>query len=133
VIVALKRLGIIRYEPSHVSLESIERDLAQEVETALALPHEERLKRLAAAPKQAEMKVVFATTFLRNPDVIAEVLTRAHGICEGCHAPAPFSRISDGTPYLEVHHRKRLAEGGEDTVENAIALCPNCHRKAHYG
>ena len=22
---------------------------------------------------------------------------------------------------------------GEDTVENAIATCPNCHREAHYG
>jgi len=26
-----------------------------------------------------------------------------------------------------------LSEGGEDTLENAIALCPNCHRKMHYG
>ena len=26
-----------------------------------------------------------------------------------------------------------LLEGGPDTVENAIALCPNCHRKQHYG
>jgi 5-methylcytosine-specific restriction protein A len=34
---------------------------------------------------------------------------------------------------LEVHHKKQLSEGGEDTVENAIALCPNCHREAHYG
>jgi len=34
---------------------------------------------------------------------------------------------------LEVHHKVPLAEGGDDTVENAIALCPNCHRHAHYG
>ncbi len=27
---------------------------------------------------------------------------------------------------------KHLANNGDDTVENAIALCPNCHRKAHY-
>jgi len=38
-----------------------------------------------------------------------------------------------GTPYLEVHHRVPLAENGEDTVENAVAICPNCHRKAHDG
>ena len=24
-----------------------------------------------------------------------------------------------------------LSKGGEDTVENAVALCPNCHRKMH--
>jgi 5-methylcytosine-specific restriction protein A len=32
-----------------------------------------------------------------------------------------------------VHHRVRLADGGDDTTDNAVALCPNCHRKAHYG
>ena len=26
----------------------------------------------------------------------------------------------------------RLADGGPDTVENAVALCPNCHRRLHY-
>ncbi|BDZ92717.1 hypothetical protein VEE69_15940 [Escherichia coli] len=39
----------------------------------------------------------------------------------------------DGTPFLEVHHIEWLSKGGEDSVENAIALCPNCHRQAHYG
>ena len=37
----------------------------------------------------------------------------------------------DGTHYLEVHHIDQLAKGGADTVENAVALCPNCHRKMH--
>ena len=46
---------------------------------------------------------------------------------------APFNRDSNDTEYLEVHHKLPLAENGDDTVENAIALCPNCHRHAHYG
>ncbi|MDH7515993.1 MAG: HNH endonuclease, partial [Bacteroidota bacterium] len=65
--------------------------------------------------------------------VIAEVLARANGICESCRQPAPFRRASDGSPYLEVHHRVWLSRGGEDTVSNAVALCPNCHRRMHYG
>ena len=24
-----------------------------------------------------------------------------------------------------------LSEGGEDSIENTVALCPNCHRKMH--
>ncbi|WP_425484228.1 HNH endonuclease [Desulfobacter latus] len=24
-------------------------------------------------------------------------------------------------------------KGGKDTIENTIAICPNCHRKRHYG
>ena len=61
------------------------------------------------------------------------VLERANGICQRCRNNAPFLRDSDGLPYLEVHHKTPLAEGGLDMVENAIALCPNCHRHAHLG
>jgi hypothetical protein len=39
----------------------------------------------------------------------------------------------DGSPFLETHHLIRLADGGPDTVENAVAVCPNCHRRLHYG
>ncbi|WP_085974995.1 HNH endonuclease [Escherichia coli] len=78
-------------------------------------------------------KQVLSTVFVRNPDVVAEVLHRAKGFCEKCYNPAPFQRAKDGTPYLEVHHIQPLAKGGEDTVKNAIALCPNCHRQQHYG
>ncbi|RQT90702.1 HNH endonuclease signature motif containing protein [Burkholderia cepacia] len=53
-------------------------------------------------------------------------------MCEGCKQSAPFQR-ADGAPYLAVHHRRRLADGDEDTVENAIALCRNCHHERHYG
>lgn len=91
-----------------------------------------RQTRLATAPKIPDRVPTTSTLFRRNPDVVAEVLLRAKGKCEGCLQPAPFARASDGTPYLEVHHRVMLAAGGEDTVVNAIALCPNCHRAAHY-
>ncbi len=93
----------------------------------------ERKIRLANASKKPETRIVTAVEFIRNPDVVAEVLERANGICEKCHNKAPFLRKSDNSPYLEVHHKIRLADDGDDTVENAIALCPNCHREAHYG
>lgn len=70
---------------------------------------------------------------VRNPDVVAEVTFRAKGRCELCQQLAPFRRARDGSPYLEVHHRIRLIDGGPDTVANAIATCPNCHRELHYG
>lgn len=85
-----------------------------------------------AEPKPAE-KFVLTRVFDRNPDVIAEVLYRAAGTCESCNSKAPFSRRSTGEPYLEVHHVVPLAKGGDDTVSNAIAVCPNCHREQHYG
>lgn len=108
--------------------------LQKEVEAARRDSVEERRTRLRnrkhAEPDKIEMNL---TILKRNPDVIAEVLERANGICENCGKPAPFYRASDGSPYLEIHHHFRLADGGEDTVENAIAVCPNCHRELHYG
>jgi predicted HNH restriction endonuclease len=94
---------------------------------------EGRQQRLAVAQAMPEKRNVQVVEFIRNADVVAEVLARAAGHCQQCGTPAPFLRRSDGTPYLEVHHVVPLADGGEDTVKNAIALCPNCHRERHYG
>lgn len=69
----------------------------------------------------------------RNPDVVAEVLLQANGRCAKCDSTAPFIRKSDSSAFLEVHHKVPLAKYGEDSVENAEALCPNCHREKHYG
>ena len=44
--------------------------------------------------------------------------------------PAPFSD-KNGEPYLESHHVEWLSKGGEDSIDNVVALCPNCHRKMH--
>lgn len=105
------------------------------VKAALGDPaseRKERLKNASPEPKKIWRRVA---VYVRNPDVVAEVLQRANGNCEdeACGKIAPFDRSSNGTPYLEVHHRKQLSDGGDDTVENAVALCPNCHRKKHFG
>lgn len=92
-----------------------------------------RKDKLKNSPKIPESFNSIVTLFRRNPAVIAEVLDRANGHCEECRKIAPFKRASDGSPYLEVHHITPLSEGGEDTVKNAQALCPNCHREAHFG
>lgn len=102
------------------------------VQRSLADNSKVRAARLAAAPPIPERVQTTTTVFRRNPDVIAEVLLRAAGHCEVCRKPAPFVRGKDGTPFLEVHHKLPLSEGGEDTVANAVGLCPNCHRSAHY-
>lgn len=71
------------------------------------------------------------SSFVRDPLVKAWVLNTANGQCEGCGNEAPF-KTYDGAPYLEVHHVVPLSENGPDEIRNAVALCPNCHRKAHY-
>lgn len=73
-----------------------------------------------------------STSFERCPDVIVYVLRLAEGCCELCGTSSPFSKAG-GEPYLEVHHVVMLSEGGPDTIDNAAALCPNCHRHLHHG
>ncbi|QNP44319.1 HNH endonuclease [Sphingomonas daechungensis] len=111
----------------------LRRTFAQKVANAVQTSREARLNRLKSAPKRPPTVATTAIAYLRNPDVVAEVLYRSQGVCEGCGMNAPFDRKSDGSPYLEVHHKMHLSEGGEDTVENAIAICPNCHRREHFG
>lgn len=115
------------------TLPEFTRAFASNVEQSSRDTPDARNERLRVAPKQPERVPVLAYEFVRNPDVVAEVLYRANGRCGRCNSPAPFTRRTSGSPYLEVHHKTPLAAHGEDTVENAIALCPNCHRELHYG
>ncbi len=71
------------------------------------------------------------TTYPRDNEVVTWILHSAGDQCESCGCKAPFA-TGDGRPFLEVHHVRRLADGGSDTIENAVAVCPNCHRALHY-
>lgn len=84
----------------------------------------------APPPPQANETVVLYR--YRSALVQRYARLRANGFCEGCGDAAPFVTEYQ-EPFLEVHHLLRLADEGPDTPENVAALCPNCHRRAHYG
>lgn len=76
-------------------------------------------------------RVTSGEVFARSPEVRRGALSRANGYCEWCGKPG-FA-MADGKVYLETHHIIPLSEGGPDTIENVVALCPNHHREAHFG
>jgi len=80
--------------------------------------------------KKAVKRATSKISYERNPYVSEYAKRWANGICQLCGEEAPF-RDKNGTPYLESHHIEWLARGGDDTIENTIALCPNCHKKMH--
>jgi hypothetical protein len=82
------------------------------------------------SPKQLEVR---SFQYQRDPSIVAYALKKANGVCADCNKTGPFISNKTGLPYLEVHHVKMLKDGGSDTVDNVISLCPNCHRKRHYG
>jgi 5-methylcytosine-specific restriction endonuclease McrA len=85
------------------------------------------MKSAAAVPKRRRTTLYR----VRSLAIRLYVLKRAAGTCEGCGGDAPFVR-PDSTPYLEPHHTTRLADEGPDHPARVIALCPNCHRRAHH-
>ncbi|MDZ7860657.1 MAG: HNH endonuclease [Candidatus Krumholzibacteriota bacterium] len=81
--------------------------------------------------KNPSSNIAETSQYERDPLVKAWILEKANGICENCEKKAPFV-THDGQLFLEVHHIWFLADGGPDCVENAVAVCPNCHRALHY-
>jgi len=98
--------------------------------TISSLPRELIQSRARLASKKPGAREVKSTQYQRNEYVVEEAKRRADGICQLCEKPAPFIK-KNKEPYLEVHHIVWLAKGGEDTLENTVALCPNCHRRMH--
>jgi 5-methylcytosine-specific restriction protein A len=74
---------------------------------------------------------VTGEAWVRDPAIRLAALRRAQGKCELC-GNLGFRTMSGGI-YLETHHVTPLAEGGEDSERNVVALCANDHREAHHG
>jgi 5-methylcytosine-specific restriction protein A len=110
--------------------KEIDKIFDKKVKKASQLSLEELKKRASNSSSKPGKRAATTTSYQRSPVVKAYVLKRANGVCELCEQPAPFNK-KNGEPYLEVHHVKQLADGGDDTIENAVALCPNCHRRMH--
>ncbi|WP_033063637.1 HNH endonuclease [Pseudomonas sp. GM48] len=108
------------------------------VPTADEATLEQRAAKLERQPIKVEPKGIekpeqtqsSGKSYVRDPEVRAWVRQQAEGKCEGCGNPAPFEK--SGRPFLEVHHVKHLAQEGSDRPSNAVALCPNCHRRCHH-
>ena len=74
----------------------------------------------------AQKRSAWRSYYPRSKDVRVEVIKRSGGACErrSCGAGRPFQG------FLDVHHILGAEKG--DRVWNCVALCPNCHREAHY-
>ena len=128
---------------------NVDPNVAAEIEAALAevegreaasfIEFEAKVQRSLGQPNieppkgEATPKKVTSSSsgYERLPDVKAWVLKAANGTCESCEQPAPFT-TARGHLFLEVHHVRSLGENGSDRIENAVAICPNCHRALHH-
>jgi 5-methylcytosine-specific restriction endonuclease McrA len=38
-----------------------------------------------------------------------------------------------GSQAIDIHHIQPRSRGGNDTIENLMALCRDCHHEVHFG
>lgn len=115
------------------SVEKLEMDDYAVAKHVKALSEDDLRK---AAEKDSKQYIVpkvttsTSTTYYRSPYISHYAKVRAKGVCQLCGDEAPFLD-KHGFPYLESHHIKWLSQGGQDSIDNVVALCPNCHRRMH--
>lgn len=91
------------------------------------------LEKAGKAEGRPAKQVRTINDYKRNVAVVAGAIARSNGECEMPDCMTTLFQRPDGTSFLEVHHIVPLAEDGDDTLVNAAALCPMCHRELHYG
>ncbi len=124
--VSVKLRRLIERRRAHRGAELDARDLG---EASLAELRRWALSKSAGRAPSTSRQVMQRT---RERAVKNYALKRAEGACEFCKAWAPFHN-DKGKPYLECHHITSLADEGADHPSHVIAVCPNCHRRAHHG
>ena len=113
-----------------VPKKELDKTFERKVKKASTLTLDELKAKASKSTPKPGSRVATTTSYQRDPNVVNYTLKRANGICELCEQPAPFKK-KNGDPYLEVHHVAQLANDGDDTINNTVALCPNCHRRMH--
>lgn len=91
-----------------------------------------KAERAASEDPERNVETSPGSRYVRSSEIKQYAKARADGYCEGCEKESPFSS-KQGEPYLEVHHVDELGEGGSDSPDSVIALCPTCHSRVHYG
>ena len=64
----------------------------------------------------------------QNPDLLIAYDSKC-AVC-GWHLPTSIHHHQRG---CDFHHIIPVCDGGSNTEDNLILLCPNCHREAHAG
>ena len=116
--------------PTPLSEESFEKICLQREKYAHKLSIDELKERAGRSCEVPGERIVTVKRFERNPNVTILAKLRTNGICQLCQSHAPFI-TKQGDPFLETHHIIPLGQNGKDTIDNTVALCPNCHRKMH--
>ena len=112
-----------------------EESLEVEEERLAAMTTAALLREYANRPqnKRPKRRSQETTCYDRDPMVVTLRKRLAKYSCEVAGCQSVRFRTGRGEFFVEVHHLVQLSEGGPDTLENTVALCPTHHRLLHHG
>jgi len=118
------------------SIEDLEKTKKEEAEKAVSKKTqsdsenlEEFIKERSKKSVQGE-RIVQAKTYKRDRELIAALKSKYDGVCQSCGKT--FRKEEEGN-YSEAAHITPLEEGGSNTTQNILILCPTCHKKLDLG
>lgn len=79
---------------------------------------------------KSEIITIKGKTYKRHNYLMVQIKKYRDFKCQFC-----FTQIlkANGNYYIEACHIKAKAEGGKDSINNILILCPNCHKLFDYG
>jgi 5-methylcytosine-specific restriction protein A len=116
--------------PAPIPEEAFNQATATRERKARKLSEDDLRKRVGTINKFPSKRAVTGIRYETSEELKELAKRKANGKCMLCGNNAPFED-RNSQPYLEAHHIVWLSKGGPDTENNAVALCPNCHRKMH--
>ncbi|MDC7288233.1 HNH endonuclease [Blautia schinkii] len=125
-----KQVVIALLDPKSMEVKT-QLEVEMDIEDALAKQMSpEKLAEQVVNVQPKNPQKTESVVYYRSPYIKEMVKQIADGKCQMCGEDAPFYDMSQ-KPYLEEHHVQRLADGGKDSLNNVVAVCPNYHRKIH--
>ncbi|WP_231478683.1 HNH endonuclease [Virgibacillus halodenitrificans] len=124
-------LRLINSQPFEVDPGKIVNRHKKQARSAKKMSDDELKKRAKLSSGKPGSMKSYAKIFERDQFIVEYAKRWAKGYCQLCEKKAPFLD-KQGRPYLHTHHINWLSRGGEDTIGNVIALCPNCHERMHH-
>jgi|GEM_PF-836321 len=121
----------------YIQIENFDNELEQhEIENSIAIESEEidkeeLLKKIIECENDSSEKVtVNGKTYKRHNYLMVQIKKYRDYKCQFCSTTI---LKATGGYYIEACHIKPKAEGGKDSIDNILVLCPNCHKLFDYG
>ena len=119
-------------DDTYIAKDIFNKEVESKEKEIKKLTSKQLANQLVNMPNEVRTTKVLSEQYNRDLKVKQYTLRRANGKCDLCDEEAPFKTDKD-EPYLESHHVIPLSQNGKDSIVNTVALCPNCHKKMHYG